>query len=135
MFTIIGYALDTAATPNQPTQGSGIDHVSVYFDKEKDDGGTFIGDADLAFTDTEAAGKYGAQFGASGWRVDFKPTALHSGAHNLFVYAHSVVTGKEGLGLTSFNIVEHLIRPLWRSPSPSGEPTEFLEGTSRSQLW
>jgi hypothetical protein len=107
VFTIMGYALDTAATPSQGTQGSGIDHVSVYFDKEKDDGGTFIGDADLAFTDTVAATKYGAQFGASGWRVDFKPTAFHSGGHNVFVYAHSVVTGKEGLANGTINIVEH----------------------------
>src|SRR6266851_1547392 len=29
-FTIIGYALDKGALPTQLTQGSGIDHVSVY---------------------------------------------------------------------------------------------------------
>jgi hypothetical protein len=107
VYTIMGYALDRAALPNQPTQGSGIDHVSVYVDKEKDDGGTFLGDAELAFTDTAASSAYGQQFAVSGFRLDFKPTAQHDGAHNLFIYAHSVVTGKEGLGLSSFVIVEH----------------------------
>ncbi|HLZ30624.1 MAG TPA: hypothetical protein VKV73_25180 [Chloroflexota bacterium] len=106
VFTIIGYALDPAALPTQPTQGSGIDHVSVYVDQEKDNGGTFVGDADLAFADSLAAAN-GAQFGAAGWRLDIKPTKFHSGNHNLFIYAHSVVTGKEGLGQSNFNIVEH----------------------------
>jgi hypothetical protein len=107
VYTIMGYALDKAALPNQPTQGSGIDRVSVYADKEKDDGGTFLGDAELAFTDSAAASAYGQQFAISGFRLDFKPTAMHDGSHNLYVYAHSVVTGKEGLGLSSFVIVEH----------------------------
>jgi len=36
VFTIIGYALDKNATPNQPTQGSGIDRVSVYIDNQRE---------------------------------------------------------------------------------------------------
>ena len=36
----------------------------------------------------------------------FKPTSLHSGSHTLFVYAHSVVTGKEDLETVGINIVE-----------------------------
>ena len=107
MATIIGYALDTAATPSQATQGSGIDRVTVYLDKQREDGGTLLGDADLAFSDPLASSTYGPQFGASGWRIDFKPTTLHSGVHQIWVYPHSVVTGKEGLGQGAFNIVEH----------------------------
>jgi hypothetical protein len=107
VFTIIGYALDKNATADQPTQGSGIDHVSVYIDNERENGGTFVGDADLAFADQAALSAYGSQFSAAGWRIDFKPTTLHSGAHNLFVYAHSVVTGKENLATGGFTIVEH----------------------------
>ena len=33
--TIIGYALDTNASPTQVTQGSGIDRVTVYFDNQQ----------------------------------------------------------------------------------------------------
>jgi hypothetical protein len=49
---------------------------------------------------------YGQQFASSGWRLTFKPTNLHSGAHTVFVYAHSVVTGKEDLETVGMNIVE-----------------------------
>jgi hypothetical protein len=105
--TIIGYALDTAASPSQPTQGSGIDRVTVYLDAQREDGGTLLGDADLGFADAVAGATYGGQFSAAGWRIDFKPTTLHSGGHQIFVYAHSVVTGKENLGQGGFSIVEH----------------------------
>jgi hypothetical protein len=107
VFTIIGYALDKNATPNQPTQGSGIDHVSVFIDAERDAGGINVGDADLAFADAAAASAYGPQFSAAGYRINFKPTALHKGSHTLFVYAHSVVTGKENLATGSFAIIEN----------------------------
>jgi hypothetical protein len=105
--TIIGYALDKAATPNMVTQGSGIDRVTVYFDNQQENGGTLVGDADLAFADPAAVSAYGSQFSAAGWRIDFKPTTLHDGNHQFFVYAHSVVTGKENLAQGGFNIVEH----------------------------
>ena len=106
LYQIIGYALDRNATLNQGSQGSGIDHVSVYVDAERDNGGMFLGDADLAFSDQAPATTYGQQFIGSGWRLTFKPTSLHSGSHTLFVYAHSVVTGKEALETVGMNIVE-----------------------------
>ncbi len=107
LYTMMGYALDKNASINQGVQSTGIDRVSVYVDKEKDDGGTFLGDADLAFSDTLAQAAYGAQFDTAGWRLTFNPTGLHKGNHNLFVYAHSVVTGKEGLQTGTLNIVEN----------------------------
>jgi len=55
----------------------------------------FTPNADLAFGDQAAASAYGQQFASAGWRLTFKPTNLHTGSHTLFVYAHSVVTGKE----------------------------------------
>src|SRR6266851_349741 len=94
-YTLMGYALDKNASINQGIQSTGIDRVSVYVDKERDDGGIFLGDADLAFSDQAATSAYGQQFSSSGWRLTFKPTNLHDGSHTLFVYAHSVVTGKE----------------------------------------
>jgi hypothetical protein len=106
-YTIMGFALDKSATINQGVQSTGIDRVSVYVDKEKDDGGTFLGDADLAFSDPLPLNAYGAQFEDAGWRLTIKPTGLHKGSHNLFVYAHSVVTGKEGLVTSTMNIVEN----------------------------
>ena len=106
-FQLIGYALDPNASANQGSQGSGIDRVSVYVDAERDNGGAFVGDADLAFSDQAAQAKYGAQFANSGWRLTFKPTTLHKGAHTFFIYAHSVVTGKENLETVGFNIIEN----------------------------
>jgi hypothetical protein len=105
-YQIIGYALDKNASPNQGSQGTGIDRVSVYMDADKDNGGTFVGDADLAFSDATAASAYGSQFANAGWRLTFKPTNFHSGSHSLFVYAHSVVTGKENLETVGFSIKE-----------------------------
>ena len=58
------------------------------------------------FSDAAAQSVYGAQFTSAGWRLTFKPTQLHSGSHTLFVYAHSVVTGKEALETVGMNIVE-----------------------------
>jgi hypothetical protein len=106
VFTLMGYALDTNAAPNQGVQGTGIDRVSVYVDKERDNGGTFLGDADLAFSDQVPATTYGPQFASAGWRLDFKPTNLHAGSHTLFVYAHSAVTNKEDLATVGFTTSE-----------------------------
>jgi hypothetical protein len=106
LYQMMGYALDKNAAANQGSQGTGIDHVSVYVDKERDNGGTFLGDADLAFSDAAATSTYGSQFNSAGWRLTFKPTNLHAGSHTLFVYAHSVVTGKEDLETVGMNIVE-----------------------------
>ena len=107
-FQITGYALDPAASRNQGSQGTGIDKVSVYMDADKDDPKTtFLGDADLAFEDTTASSKYGDQFIDAGWRLTFKPTKFKAQGHQLWVYAHSVVTGKETLELRGFDIREH----------------------------
>jgi hypothetical protein len=106
-FQLIGYAVDRNASANQGSQGTGIDRVSVYVDAERDNGGTFAGDADLAFSDQMAQAKYGAQFANAGWRLTFKPTSLHKGAHTFFVYAHSMVTGKEDLQSVGFNVIEN----------------------------
>jgi hypothetical protein len=106
VYSILGYALDTAAVPNQGSQGSGIDHVTVYAYSEHDNGGFFIGEADLGISD-DAAAKYGTQFANAGWRLDFKPTSLKKGGHTLFFYAHSAVTGKEDLEKVDVNIIEN----------------------------
>jgi hypothetical protein len=106
LYEMMGYALDRNAALNQGSQGTGIDHVSVYVDKERDNAGMFLGDADLAFSDQAAANAYGQQFMSAGWRMTFKPTGLHAGSHTLFVYAHSVVTGKEIFETVGMNIVE-----------------------------
>src|SRR5258707_8161482 len=99
-------ALGRIAAANEGSQGTGTDPVSVYVDRERESGGTFLGDADLAFSDAAATSAYGSQFNSAGWRLTFKPTNLHAGSHTLFVYAHSVVTGKEDLETVGMNIVE-----------------------------
>jgi hypothetical protein len=107
LYQVIGYALDKNAAVNQGSQGTGIDHVSVYIDKERDNGGTFLGDADLAFSDQAATTAYGQQFNTAGWRLTIKPTQLHAGSHTMFVYAHSVVTNKEVMETVGLNIIEN----------------------------
>jgi len=106
-YAITGYALDPNAQPNQGSQGTGIDRVSVYMDADKDDAkSVFIGDAELAFDNAAARAAFGERFSASGWRITFKPTRFKAGFHQLFVHAHSVVTGKETLELRGFDIRE-----------------------------
>jgi hypothetical protein len=107
LYSMRGYALDRNSGPYQGVQGTGIDHVSVYVDKQRDDGGILLGDAELAFSEPVASGLYGPQFDTAGWRLTFKPTVLHSGNHTIYVYAHSVVTGKEDLAQGSMNIIEN----------------------------
>jgi hypothetical protein len=102
-----GYALDQAATPNQGSQGSGIDRVQVYLDGERGSStARFVGDAILAYSEQEAAQKYGQQFANSGWRLPFKPTAYKADVHTLYIYARSVVSGRETLVSLGFEIVE-----------------------------
>ena len=103
----MGYALDKSASLQQGSQGSGIDLVSIYVDAERDNNGTFLGTADLAFSDPSAQSTYGSQFVSAGGRFTLKTTSFHKGAHTLFVYAHSVVTGKEDLESVGFNIFEN----------------------------
>jgi hypothetical protein len=105
-YTLMGYALDKNASANQGSQGTGIDRVSVYVDKERENGGTYLGDADLGYSSQAASTGYGPQFASAGWRLTFQPTKLHAGSRILFVYAHSVVTDKEDLETRTMNIVE-----------------------------
>ncbi len=106
-FTISGYALDPNAAPNQGSQGTGIDKVGVYMDFDKDDPQSiFLGDAELGFSSATARTTYGDRFDPSGWRLTFKPTKFKAKGHQLFVYAHSVVTNKEVLELRGFDIRE-----------------------------
>jgi hypothetical protein len=106
-YQIIGYALDRAAMNGQGSQNTGINQVDVYMDAEPENGGSFLGNADLGFSDDAAASAYGPQFQAAGWRLTFKPTLFHNGQHTLFAYAHSAVTGKTNLATQSLNIQEN----------------------------
>ena len=98
-YTIIGYALDPAATIMQGSQGSGIDRVQVYGND------TYLGDAELGYSNADASA-FGSQFANAGFRFDFKPTKLHEGNAQLEIRAHSVVTGKEMSFPSTFLVVE-----------------------------
>jgi hypothetical protein len=104
-YEIIGFALDKNAAPNQGVAGSGIDRVQVYIGAERENNGTFIGEADLGFSDPVAQ-TYGSQFVSAGWRITFKPTTFHANTYLLFAYARSVVTGKEDVATRFFAIRE-----------------------------
>jgi hypothetical protein len=73
-----GLAFDRAAS-----NGSGIDRVSVFVD-DRDAGGQHVGDAVLG------------QPVATGFSATIDLSRA-SGAHTLFVYARSSVTGKEAI--------------------------------------
>jgi hypothetical protein len=94
-YEVIGYALDKSATPNQGSLGSGIDRVQLYIGNDKTNGGIYLGDATLGYSDNVPATLYGQQFGYSGWRLTFKPTQFHANTFILYAYARSAVSGKE----------------------------------------
>jgi hypothetical protein len=103
-YQIIGYALDRAATPNQGVAGSGIDRVQVYLGAERENGGTYLGDADLGFSDSTPVDLFGSQFASAGWRLTFKPTRFHVNTYLMFAYARSAVSGKEDVATRFFAI-------------------------------
>jgi hypothetical protein len=105
-YEIIGYALDRNASPNQGVAGSGINRVEVYLGKEREEGGTFLGEAELGFSDADAQSLYGSQFASAGWRLRFKPTQFKANTYSVFAYARSVVTGKEDVVGRFFTIRE-----------------------------
>ena len=86
-FLLVGYALDSSATPNQGAQGSGIDRVQLFMDD------TPMADAELGFGDANAA-TFGSQFANSGFRLRFHPGDFKAGSHNLHVVALSAVSGQ-----------------------------------------
>jgi hypothetical protein len=104
-YTIIGYALDKNAQPNQGVAGSGISRVEVWLGEKEAQGSKSLGDAELGFGDAEAAA-FGPQFASSGWRLTFKPTQFKANSYVIFAYAHSAVTGKEDVATRYFVIKE-----------------------------
>jgi len=106
-YEIDGYAVDKNAGKFQGVAGTGIDRVSLYIG-DRDNGGVFLGDADLGFSDVIPEGLYGSQFASAGWRLVFHPTQFHANTYLMYAYAHSVVTGKEDVVTRYFAIREHL---------------------------
>jgi hypothetical protein len=109
-FLIVGYALDRSASLAQGVQGSGIDRVQLFQDVPP--GATSIANAELGFSDAGAA-TFGSQFANSGLRLMFHPNAFPAGSHNLYVVAHSAVTGEQVAMLFWISITH---RAVGRSP-------------------
>lgn len=90
-FRVTGTVTDPVHGPNA------IDYVEVWLNGEQgSDTGKLLGVADL---DTRSGA----------WFVDFNPANYPQIASNLYVYAHSAVTGKRTLVVVHFTIVD---RPL-----------------------
>jgi hypothetical protein len=102
--TISGYALDKAGAA---TGVVGINRVSVYVDNTRENGGRYLGEAVLGQSSQTAKAAYGSTFSNAGWRLDFKPTNFRAGSHTLYIYARSVLTGKEDLETSTFRVVEN----------------------------
>ncbi len=103
-YEIAGYALDKNAGPNQGVAGSGIDRVQVYVGAERENNGTFLGEANLGYSDPIPEGLYGGQFASAGWRLSFKPTQFHTNTYLMFAYARSAVSGNEEVAVRYFAI-------------------------------
>jgi hypothetical protein len=90
-YRVSGTATDPAHGPNA------IDYVEVWLNGEQgSDNGTLLGTANF---DTKSGQ----------WFVDFNPARYPQITSNLYVYAHSAVTGKRTLVVVHFVIVD---RPL-----------------------
>jgi hypothetical protein len=93
-FTIRGTAYDPAASPSQ---GTGVDRVSVYLNGDKGTG-IYIGDAQLGVPDRFSASA-GPQFANAGFQLTFQSgswldTVIDNTTVPLTIYAHSSVTGQ-----------------------------------------
>jgi len=88
-YQLSGIAFDPIADA-----GTGIDRVQVFLDN-RDLGGKYLGDA--AIGQPSPLGVPSTQFETAGFTlaVDLPNTAV--GSHEIFVYAHSVVTDSEGV--------------------------------------
>jgi len=89
-----GGSIKITGTVRDPTSGpKGIDWVQVWLNGEQNsDTASQIGES--------AVGDDGS------WSVDFSPGAFPAISSNLYVYAHSVVTGETTLRLVHFQIMD-----------------------------
>jgi hypothetical protein len=85
-YIVQGSAYDPSAGAGQ---GSGIDHVDVFLEPDRDGGGRFLGSAKLGQVEASVAASQpaGPEF--------ILPLRITPGTHTLFVHAHSAVTGLE----------------------------------------
>jgi hypothetical protein len=88
-FLINGSATDPVTGPRA------IDWVELWLDGERDTPGAFFLGAPSLNSD-------------GSWTLDFSPWNYPAITSNLYVYAHSDVTGKIGLTLIHFNISDHV---------------------------
>jgi hypothetical protein len=103
-YEIVGYALDQNAQAGQGVGSSGVDRVQVYVGGERDQGGIFVGDATLGYSDSVPATLYGPQFVEAGWRLTFSPTKFHVNTYLMYAYARSVISGREDSAVRFFAI-------------------------------
>jgi hypothetical protein len=82
-----GVAFDADAT-----QGTGVDHVSIFLGS-RDHGGLFLGDATLGRSSAMPAAS--AQSASAGWIVQTPAIKGAGEQRTLYVYAHSTVTDTE----------------------------------------
>lgn len=113
--TVSGIAYDTGATTDP-----GIDRVSVYFG-DRDAGGLFWGTAALGQPNPLASS--GPQ-STAGFSLRSPTIPSGSGGRDIFVYAHSSITGKEGIASVPVF--------LGAAPTPArgGVPTPVLQPTA-----
>ena len=86
--------------PNVPSDLEMMPNLLHFFENN----GTFLGEADLGFSDSIPEGLYGSQFASAGWRLTFKPTKFHVNTYLMFAYARSAVSGKEDVAVRYFAI-------------------------------
>jgi uncharacterized protein YkwD len=88
--------------------GTGVDLVHVYLDGSKEEGGTFLGAATLGVSRPDVFNVFGVH--DTGYRLSWDTASLSNGAHTLFVYARSTVTG--AWKLATRNVVKSESNPI-----------------------
>ena len=112
--TVQGWALDL-----NTSEGTGVDQVHIYRDGPYPLG-TFLGIASYGLERADVASFFGSsQLTDSGWSFDWDSRGTASGAHSLYVYAHSSVNGTWTLAVRPFTLA---VSPT-ATPSPTGTPS------------
>ncbi|MSQ24654.1 MAG: hypothetical protein EXR58_08980 [Chloroflexi bacterium] len=92
-----------AADRNSPS-GTGVDAVHVYLDGPSSVG-RFLGAATYGSSRSDVAASLGSsELRDSGWNLTWNPRGVTGGNHQVYIYAHSILTGTWSLRQISFEL-------------------------------
>lgn len=103
-FTMLGYAFDPRATVSQTP---GVDRVDVYIYAQRNAAGSVqLGSTVPNGPDPHAGNLFGPMWQSNTrWRLSYALNTLNPGYTNLYVYAHSAITGNSAMTSEGVSIV------------------------------